>query len=184
MRVAIADLISCENKEIEQQAEIEFTTFACRMGEFPIVKKSPFTLHLANVLNRTLEIEASTKVTVAIPCDRCLEEVDTEFLIEISKNLDLSLILKATNENESETHESEFMEETNYIAGTYLDIDQLVFGEILVNWPMKVLCKVDCKGICRQCGNNQNFAQCQCWKTELDPRMAAIQDIFNKFKEV
>ena len=28
------------------------------------------------------------------------------------------------------------------------------------------------------------IAECQCQKTEPDPRMAAIQDIFNQFKEV
>ena len=72
----------------------------------------------------------------------------------------------------------------DYMAGTSLDVDQLIFGEILVSWPMKVLCREDCKGICKRCGANLNLAECQCQKTELDPRMAAIQDIFNKFKEV
>ena len=76
------------------------------------------------------------------------------------------------------------MEGSNYIIGTSLDVDQLIFGEILVSWPMKVLCREDCKGICRRCGANLNLSECQCPKTEPDPRMAAIQDIFNKFKEV
>ena len=76
------------------------------------------------------------------------------------------------------------MEEMDFMAGTSLDVDQLIFGEILVSWPMKVLCREDCKGICKKCGANMNLAGCQCPKAELDPRMAAIQDIFNQCKEV
>ena len=75
-------------------------------------------------------------------------------------------------------------EEDDYVDGFDLDVDRLIYGEIMVNWPTKVLCKEDCKGICRKCGVNLNLQTCDCQKTELDPRMAAIQDIFNKFKEV
>ena len=65
-----------------------------------------------------------------------------------------------------------------------LDVDRLIFNEILVNWPAKVLCKSDCKGICPKCGTNLNLATCDCEQGELDPRMAQFQDVFNKFKEV
>ena len=76
------------------------------------------------------------------------------------------------------------VEDIDYLIGFDLDVDKLIYGEILVNWPMKVLCKEDCKGICKVCGMNLNKGDCNCQRTELDPRMAAIQDVFNKFKEV
>ena len=79
---------------------------------------------------------------------------------------------------------SRCLEEVDYLIGFDLDVDKLIYGEILVNWPMKVLCKEDCKGICKVCGMNLNKGDCNCQRTELDPRMAAIQDVFNKFKEV
>mgnify|MGYP000090033718 CR=1 FL=1 len=78
----------------------------------------------------------------------------------------------------------EDVEDNDYLIGFNLDIDRLIYGEILVNWPMKVLCRDDCKGICKVCGMNLNKGDCNCQRTELDPRMAAIQDVFNKFKEV
>ena len=52
------------------------------------------------------------------------------------------------------------MEETDYLIGLNLDIDKLIYGEILVNWPMKVLCREDCKGICKVCGMNLNKGNC------------------------
>ena len=74
------------------------------------------------------------------------------------------------------------MEETDYLIGFELDVDKLVYAEILVNWPMRVLCKDDCKGICKVCGMNLNKGTCSCDSFVPDPRMAAFQDIFNKFK--
>ena len=173
MRVELSDVISCEDKELSRQAELELKSFDSKMGRFPIVKKTPFVLKFTNEENRRLLIQGETEVTIAIPCDRCLEDVEKNFHVVIDKEFDLT-----------GSSEDNRMEESNYMIGTSLDVDQLIFGEILVSWPMKVLCREDCKGICKQCGTNLNLAECQCRKTEPDPRMAAIQDIYNKFKEV
>ena len=63
-------------------------------------------------------------------------------------------------------------------------MDKLVLDEILVNWPDKVLCSEDCKGVCGSCGKDLNLGTCDCQDTGLDLRMAVIQDIFKGFKEV
>ncbi len=173
MRVELADIISCENKEMSKQVEIELLSFHSKLGQFPVVKKTPFVLQFTNEENRRLLIQGKTEVTIAIPCDRCLEDVEWNFPIEIEKEMDLTKSSEETG-----------MDELSYMTGTSLDVDQLIFGEILVSWPMKVLCREDCKGICKRCGADLNLAECQCQKTEPDPRMAAIQDIFSKFKEV
>lgn len=173
MKVELADIISCENKEVSKQVEIDLMSFNSRLGEFPIVKKAPFVLKLTNEENKRLLIQGEAEVTIVVPCDRCLQDVEQEFHIVVDKELDL------TNRDEEKS-----MNEADYMIGTNLDVDKLIFGEILVSWPMKVLCKEDCKGICKRCGANLNITECQCQKTEPDPRMAAIQDIFNKFKEV
>lgn len=46
--------------------------------------------------------------------------------------------------------------------GEYLDIDQDVREEVLLNFPMKVLCGQECRGLCPKCGVNLNKEQCQC----------------------
>ena len=48
--------------------------------------------------------------------------------------------------------------------GNYLDIDKDVREEMLLNFPMKVLCSEDCKGICSGCGANLNNQKCSCAK--------------------
>ena len=175
MLVDISEVLSNENKAVTKEVEIEFTVFDAGLGEFPIIDKAAFLLSVSNDGNKRLCIVGRTEVTIAIPCDRCLNEVPVRFPIEISDEIDIPKLL---------AQDAALLEETSYLSGTSLDVDKLIFGEILVSWPMKVLCREDCKGICKRCGVNRNLASCQCQKTEPDPRMAAIQDIFNQFKEV
>lgn len=174
MLIDISEIVSCENKEITKEVQIEQETFVSKLGEFPITKKEPFEIRIANRENERLLIQGETNLTVSIPCGRCLTEVPTDIHIVIDKRLMM---------NGQELFDEE-MEETDYLIGLNLDIDKLIYGEILVNWPVKVLCREDCKGICKVCGMNLNEGNCGCQRTEPDPRMAAIQDIFNKFKEV
>ena len=174
MIIDISKVINSINKEISEEVVIEMTSFESRLGDFPILKKTPVTLYIANRENKQLLISGSVNMEVAIPCGRCLEEVPTQICFDIDKKLDI---------NESVLVDDE-MEENDYLIGFELDVDKLVYAEILVNWPMKVLCKEDCEGICKVCGANLNKGDCGCQRTELDPRMAAIQDIFSKFKEV
>ena len=174
MLIDISDIVSIENKETTFQVQIEMTSFDSKLGEFPITRKSPIALRIANQENKKLVIQGEADLCVSIPCGRCLEDVPTDIHFAIDKELTLT---------GSEINEDE-MEDTDYLIGLNLDVDKLIYGEILVNWPMKVLCSEKCKGICKVCGMNLNKGNCDCQRTELDPRMAAIQDVFNKFKEV
>ena len=180
MIIDIRDVLSCENKEVQKTVTIEMESFVSRLGEFPIVEKSPVTLQMTNKENERLFISGEVEVVMLIPCDRCLEEVPTTLHFEIDKEIPLEngTVRVASEEDDEE------MDDTDYLIGFDLDVDKLIYREILVNWPMKVLCKEDCKGICKVCGHNLNKGECGCQRTELDPRMAAIQDVFNKFKEV
>ena len=86
--------------------------------------------------------------------------------------------------NLSEEERAEGLDETNYIIGYNLDVDTLIYDEILMDFPMRLLCHDDCKGLCKNCGTNLNVETCDCDNFNYDPRMSAIRDIFNKFKEV
>jgi len=47
-------------------------------------------------------------------------------------------------------------------VGEYLEPDEDIREDILLNFPMKVLCKSGCKGACSNCGVNLNLSQCIC----------------------
>lgn len=78
----------------------------------------------------------------------------------------------------------EYGESSSVMEGYHLNVDELINDELLLNWPMKILCREDCKGICKVCGRNLNDGECGCDDFVPDPRMAAIKDLFNADKEV
>ena len=87
-------------------------------------------------------------------------------------------------EEETDSDLESAFEKDYFIEGYNLDVDKLAYGEALLNWPSRVLCSEDCKGLCPVCGQNLNRSECGCDRTQLDPRMAKVLDIFSNFKEV
>ena len=175
MQIHLSDIADSEGKKIQITSELELEKINFQLGEFPILQKSPVELTIINTGDRVLELEGQGNVTVGIPCDRCLEEVSVEIPYSIERKLDMK---------QSDSDRVKNLDENDYLTGMDLDVDRLVYLEVLMSWPLKVLCKDDCKGICSQCGKNLNKGPCGCTEEPKDPRMAAISDIFRKFKEV
>lgn len=173
MYIELSDILSVKDKELDIQAEIEMQRFTSKGGDYRIVKKVPFVMHLKNTNRKCFQLTMETSLTLLIPCGRCLADVDHEMNIRVNREIDM---------NESENPEDS--EELFFISDNKLDVEALLYNEILVNLPMKVLCSENCKGICNRCGANLNSQTCDCDRTELDPRMSKIRDIFNNFKEV
>ena len=175
MLINLSDVLSEHHKTIEETVSVEMTEFKTSFGCFPIVDKQPLHIIVKHIKQRELSIEGKVDLVLEIPCDRCLESVKVSFQLEFIKNVDLQ---------ESDDEQSEELDEKNYIDGYNLDVDKLLYNEILIGWPMKILCSEDCKGICNVCGQNLNEGTCECEDTSLDPRMSVIRDVFKNFKEV
>lgn len=142
---------------------------------YSFLEKPPVRITVTNLGGKKVKIELDGKAVLAIPCDRCLREVAYELELQSEREVDFSL---------TEEERAAELDETDFINGYDLDVDAFVCEEILLGFPMKVLCQEDCKGICKVCGANLNEGECGCDRTELDPRMSVIRDIFNNFKEV
>ena len=175
MQIHLSDISSSEGKSQHYSVAFEMDTITFQQGTFPVLAKEPVELTITNTGDRVLELEGSGLVTVGIPCDRCLEDVEVKVTLDFKHKID----------TESDAYDqSEDLDENNYIDGYSLDVEQLVCNELLVGWPTKILCSEDCKGICNVCGQNLNKGTCNCEDTGLDPRMSVIRDVFKNFKEV
>ncbi|MBQ0042632.1 MAG: DUF177 domain-containing protein [Lachnospiraceae bacterium] len=119
-------------------------------------------------------IHADGRIKVKLSCDRCLSEV----IDEIDISFDEEAYAPDMIPEDSDQDDFSYMEEYN------LNVDSLLKCEILMQWPMKVLCKPDCRGICMKCGQNLNLGTCSCDTFVPDPRMAAFSNIFDAIKEV
>ena len=171
------DLSSIIRDKTDEQIPIELEMSQISVNDviYPIAEKKPLDLFLSCKDGRKLVIRTTTEVEFDIPCDRCL--TDVHYVIPVEVDFELAIedgkLMNASDEGV-----------VNFVEGNCLDIDQMIRDELLLNWPTKVLCKEDCKGLCPICGQNLNQQECGCNRVSLDPRMAKFLDVFNQFKEV
>ena len=55
-----------------------------------------------------------------------------------------------------------------------LETDPILIEQLQLNVPMKPLCRVDCKGLCPECGAELNAGACPCGETKVDPRWGTL----------
>ena len=161
MIINLAPVLSPKHLEIHEDLQSDLDKVVMHGSEYKLASIEPIELHVRHVVDKDIHIACKTKMTILIPCDRCLD--DTEHIF------DIDFFDKVTVDSKEEAHD----EIKNYLDGYELDVDRLLFNELLIGWPMKVLCKETCEGICSQRD-----------EADLDPRMSAIRDIYQQFKEV
>ena len=172
MLVDLSDVLTTEGKVWETEVFIGLESFSAKAGTFPITEKSPFRLRVSNLEAGKVRMIGDARLVLKTECDRCLTDVLTEVKISVDR------IAVSPDVESEEEEDRQFMEDYQ------LDVDALVQSEMIVNWPFKILCKEDCKGICPKCGQNLNMGMCGCDTFVPDPRMAVLKDIFESNKEV
>ncbi|MBL8179004.1 MAG: DUF177 domain-containing protein [Bryobacterales bacterium] len=130
----------------------------------------------AELLSSTLgeiRVRGHLRVTLGAPCDRCLESasilLDTDFDLSY-RPADMDI---AADEVELDEGEAEM----GFYEGDGLDLADVLREFILLQLPMQIVCRQDCKGICPVCGENRNKAACQCRLETADDRWAALKKL-------
>lgn len=174
MRISLSEVINLKGRSseysFETQSEIDYMGTVYNYGTV-----QPVSLKAYAVGDRSVVVEGSISLCLKLFCDRCLAGVDYP--------LETSFKRKFEIDSDGTACLTDDEEKVSYIDDYELDIDGLVAEEVMIGFPMKVLCSDDCRGICTKCGANLNKGECGCDRTELDPRMSIIKDLFYQ-KEV
>ena len=165
----------------KEQGKVERVTTVIEMTEYKtgityeITDKSEAQWTLTNIEPGRVKIEGSAKLVFAANCDRCLKKVKVELDLAPERYVVPPESLDPTDEE---------VDDLSFMEGYNLNVETLLYNEIMENWPAKILCREDCKGLCLVCGRNLNEGECGCDRFVPDPRLAGIQDLFNACKEV
>jgi uncharacterized protein len=110
---------------------------------------------------------------LSVDCDRCLKELDlplnTDFTIEYVSGSDYE------SSQAAELTEDEMA--VSVFDGVGIDLDEIVKEQILLAVPTRLLCSVECKGICPVCGADKNTVNCSCESPTTDPRWDALRSL-------
>jgi uncharacterized protein len=120
-----------------------------------------------------MRLELTATVPFDAECARCLSPVRDVFSVTLERTV-------ATKDSLSEKQLEENVDEYAVIEDGRLDLDELVREEILLSFPMRVLCSPDCEGLCPKCGKPRRLGDCGCQMREIDPRLAVLQSLLDQ----
>ena len=175
MLVNLTDIFSSEQKIVAKEVAYEPDTVTVGGVSYDILSKEPVVLTLKNIGKGKVLVSAETTFEFELNCDRCLKPVKHTMEIDTQQEVISPDYLGEINED---------AEQTDFMEGYQLKVDDLIYSDIVLNWPMKILCREDCKGICRICGKDLNTGECGCDTFVPSPGLAGIKEIFNANKEV
>jgi uncharacterized protein len=127
-----------------------------------------------------IRIAGKLDTNVELLCSRCLEPAT----VHVSKPFDL--FFRERDEamfDEDEVELDEKDTRTAFFTGTKLAIGDVLREQILLALPMKVLCTIDCKGLCPTCGTNLNSGSCNCSAEDFNPHMDTLLEIKRRLEE-
>ncbi len=112
-----------------------------------------------------IELKADLNFLFEMPCARCTQLSKQEFNQKV-----YHLLVKDIDEDDSDVYIE--VEDT-------LDLDELLYSDIILNLPTKYICNQQCKGICSNCGADLNKTECSCKKDDIDPRLEALRALLD-----
>ena len=132
MLLDLTDVLFQDGKVLERSLSLEMDRLSIRTGSFPLRVKTPLQLTVVNAGEKVLDMEGHVELTAVIPCARCLSPVEVDFALDIQRRVDMKMTPR---------EREEALEETNFIEDGALVPETLVRNELLVQWPVRVLCK-------------------------------------------
>ena len=135
MKIRIRDI---RHEGLEREGEVDAAILnldksdAVRFLE-PLKTRAKFEL-----IENTILVKTHIHSRFSSFCSRCVGDVEQEFDHEFWFDLPF-------------TRQMEFIE-----------VDDEIRQEIILNLPLRILCREDCKGICKDCGVNLNLEECHC----------------------
>jgi uncharacterized protein len=157
----------------------------------------------------SFHLHAEVTYTQSLRCDRCLEPFDAEVEVTVDLMLEQAgpadheeartpagkpaepgsrrprfegAERAAGGEADADEDQTQLEEDELGIvrvAGNEISTEPLLAEQVLLNLPMKPLCRPACAGLCPTCGADRNLEHCGC-KLPADARLAGLEAWFDK----
>ena len=119
--------------------------------------------------SRQFLLKASIATTAEVLCDRCV----VLFRRPLGSRYQMHYVWE-----ESEAERIDPSEVQVILPGqTVIDLADDVRQTVLLSFPLKNVCREDCRGLCSQCGRNLNEGSCDCKETHVDGRWDKLKEL-------
>lgn len=128
-----------------------------RLKDDPVVLEESFDAARWDMDNYDVKFEGAVHLKCAFA--RYGNEILVDVEAGLMRNSTCARCLKETKENVRHNFKLNYNALT---AGDTITVDDDIREQVLLNRPMRFLCKEDCKGICPGCGVDLNIERCKC----------------------
>lgn len=174
MRIDVSDMIgrpgaTRDVRETLTRTELDSGTPSWGPADEALV--SPVALDLLlEMLVDGLLVRGRLVFATAVPCARCLTEVQAENAVDVSE----MFLDPAQVEDDDEVEPGYELDR----AEGRVDLAPMVRDAVVTVLPVRVLCRPDCAGLCPICGADLNTDPCgHTHEPEPDPRWAVLQHL-------
>ena len=122
-----------------------------------------------------MRMSLTATVDYTAECARCLTPVSGQFTLDLEKTVAPRKLLDNLDEDK--------LDDYAIIDDGFLDMDATLTEQLEMEFPLRFLCKEDCRGLCQRCGSNLNEGECGCKDDEIDPRLAPLKKILEQMKK-
>ncbi len=121
-----------------------------------------------------VRVTGSVDAELNTTCSRCA----TQSLQKIEKKFDLEYWPDPAVVKEGDDIALTYDElDIGFYREDQLDLSAVVSEQIVLEIPMKPICREDCKGLCDVCGADLNVSSCSCEHETVDPRLAGLAEL-------
>ncbi len=138
MKILVNQVATSEGLFLEEDLDPAQLDLETELIKFDSVLK--LKVHAVKITD-LLVVDLNIKAKLHAGCSRCLDE----FGWELNKDVRLDYPLETSI--------------------TFIDLNPAIREEVILDYPIKPLCNLDCKGLCTKCGNNLNQGGCNCGST-------------------
>lgn len=163
--IKIEDIENSANKRLQ----VQFEDFIDNVKSNEPIKAD---LEIVS-LGEFIKVAGHIKGCAILECDLCLNEFDYDFDIELDEMFAKNSLMEEYGQ-ELELKEGQFV--TDLFGSDEIDIYDLLYQSVILNFPNKKVCGINCKG--DNFENEESFSQ-----NVSDPRLAVFKDIKVKPKQ-
>ena len=151
--------------------EYRFRTTPAELELPPVFRDEVETSVTLEKTSRQLFLRATGGTTADVECDRCV----TPFRETLEFGYQMHYVPEEPDAGRVDPSEVQVLPP----GSTMIDLSDDVRQSILLAFPLKHVCRDDCKGLCPRCGKNLNEGSCDCKDDPLDGRWDKLKELQN-----
>jgi uncharacterized protein len=162
--------IDAQLKDLVSESELKQVGAADDLPEISLAGP----VRLMHTVNGVL-VQGDLEAEVVLQCARCLEPVTISLEVPVEETFEPTLDIATGQMVKPEEEDKALWINEHHI----LDMSEVLRQDVLLEMPVHVLCRPDCRGLCSTCGQNLNEGTCDC-EAEPDPRWAQLTELLRE----